>query len=270
MSDGKDLYMLPHANIDDAPVPIYFLMMLSGLMFALIVTLIKHKAFGLRRRDILRIIAFMGIGSLIGARVFKVVVQAIQHGGEPGFWTADNLLGIVQGAGVFYGGLLACMGTVALCAKLHRMDRQSAFNVLAYASLAFLSLSRIGCYCAGCCYGITLAGGTLFPVQLVEAGFCFAALLAFLIIRPERRWTGLPLFPVYLIIYPAGRFFIEFFRGDAERGVWLLSTSQWVGLALIALAIVWLKKRNPPSSGLGLAPEAGGENPANIVSAFIV
>jgi len=131
---------------------------------------------------------------------------------------------------------------VALCAKLCRIDMKSAFNGLAYASLAFLSLSRLGCYFAGCCHGIGLADGTRFPVQLTEAGFCFAALLAFLIIRPERRWPGLPLFPVYLIVYPAGRFILEFFRGDVERGIWILSTSQWVGLALIVLAVVWLKK----------------------------
>jgi len=116
------------------------------------------------------------------------------------------------------------------------------FNMLSYVALAFLSFGRIGCYSAGCCYGIRLADGTRFPVQLLEAGFCFAALIAFLVTKPERRWPGTPLFPIYLITYSAGRFALEFLRGDANRGVWLLSTSQWIALVLIAVALVWLRK----------------------------
>jgi len=84
--------------------------------------------------------------------------------------------------------------------------------------------------------------GNPFPVQLFEAGFCFVALLAFLIIKLERRWPGIPLFPVYLITYSVGRFILEFLRGDANRGIWILSTSQWIALALISLSVFWLRK----------------------------
>ena len=129
-----------------------------------------------------------------------------------------------------------------LWAKIGRIDHKKVLDMGAYIGLAFQSFGRVGCYCAGCCYGIELADGSQFPVQLVEAGFCFMLLLTFLIVKPERRWPGLPLFPVYLITYSVGRFLLEFVRGDSNRGIWILSTSQWIALALIALAIVWLKK----------------------------
>ena len=234
--------MKPYVIIDGAPVSTYFLMALAAIVFTVIITLVKRKAFGLRVRDVLRLTAFAIIGGLIGARLFSSIGQIVLHGREPGFWTADNWRYILSGVGVFYGGLLGSIGMVALWAKIGRLDMKSVFNVVTYAALAFQSVARIGCWCAGCCYGIELASGERFPVQLVEAGFCAIALLAFLIVRPERRWPGMPLLPVYLITYSAGRFVLEFLRGDANRGVFILSTSQWIALVLITLALVWLRK----------------------------
>jgi len=234
--------MLPEVMIDGAPISTYFLMALAGIAFVILIGLLKHKAFGLRKRDILRLVVSALIGALVGARLFSAIGQIVQHGGDPGFWTVDNWQHILGGVGVFYGGLLGGIGLATLRAKLGHVGLKSMFNFAAYAAFAFQSLGRIGCYCAGCCYGIKLADGTRFPVQLFEAGFCFVALLVFLIVKPERRWPSLPLFPVYLITYSTGRFILEFFRGDASRGVWILSTSQWIALVLIALAIVWLKR----------------------------
>ena len=42
-------------------------------------------------------------------------------------------------------------------------------------------------------------------------------------------------FVVFLVLYASSRFVIEFWRSD-DRGGWLLSTSQWIGLAMVAAA----------------------------------
>ena len=235
--------MLPFVYVDGFPVPMYGVMACFGIAFAVAIALVKHKAFSLRKRDVLRLCIYATIGAIVGMRLFSIIGQIVKHGSNPYFWTRDHLLHVLLGGGgVFYGGLLGGFGLTALRAKIGRIDLKNVFDIAAYVGLAFQSIGRLGCYCAGCCYGITLSDGRVFPVQLFEAGFCFVALLAFLIIKPERRWPGIPLFPVYLIIYSVGRFVLEFFRGDANRGVWILSTSQWIGIALFALAIVWLWK----------------------------
>jgi len=242
--------MLRYVYIDDYSFPMYSVMAFFGVVFALTVALVKHKAFGLRKRDVLRIVTFAVMGAIAGAKLFSVIGQIVKHGSEPHFWTAEHFFHILGAGGVFYGGLLGALGLAMLRAKIGHIEIKNVLDMGAYIGLAFQSLGRIGCYCAGCCYGIELADGSRFPVQLVEAGFCFTALLAFLIVRPERRWPDIPLFPVYLITYSVGRFALEFFRGDANRGVWILSTSQWIGLALIALAAVWLwKSRQSKNKG---------------------
>lgn len=234
--------MKPYVYLGSLSVPVYFLMGLAGYLLAVTIALIKRKAFGLRARDTLRIAALAMVGAVIGARILRSCVQILLRSGEPGFWTAENWMLILKDSGMLYGALFGCVGMAALGAKLCRANIQSTFNVLAYAAIAFPSLARLGCWSAGCCYGIELANGTRFPVQLFEAGYCVILLLAFLIIRPERRWPGIPLLPVNLIAYSAGRFILEFFRGDENRGVWLLSTSQWIALVLIALSVVWLRR----------------------------
>ena len=234
--------MLPYVMIDGAPVSTYFLMGLSGYLAAIILVLMKRRAFDLRKRDVMRIAIYAAIGVVIGARLFSSIGQIFLHGREPDFWTAENWGNILSGFGVFYGGLLGSIGILALLAKLRRIDMKNMFNAYTYAALAFLIFGRLGCYSVGCCYGIMLANGTRFPVQLFEAEFCLIVLIVFLIIKPERRWPDVPLFLIYVIIYSVGRFVLEFFRGDASRGVWLLSTSQLIALALIAVAVIWLRK----------------------------
>ncbi|MDR0883748.1 MAG: prolipoprotein diacylglyceryl transferase [Oscillospiraceae bacterium] len=235
--------MMPFVYLNGTPMSMYFLMGLAGFLFAFIIALAKRRAFQLRVWDILGGAVLVMIGVLLGARLLAAFGYILLNRQDAGFWTAENWNQIVRGGGVFYGGLLGSMGMVALYAKLRHMESNNLFNPFAYCVLAFQSLARIGCYFVGCCYGIELANGAHFPVQLFEAGYCAAALLVFLLVKPERRWPEMPLFPLTLITYSAGRFVLEFFRGDVERGIWwFLSTSQWIALALIALSIVWLYK----------------------------
>ena len=234
--------MMRYVYLGNHRIPMYFLMALAGIVFVVIIGLVKHKTLGLRKRDILRLVGCATIGAMLGAKLFGVIGLFFKHAGEPNFWAEEGWQRIARAGGVFYGGLLGGIGLAALRAKIGRVDLKNVFDFAAYAAFAFQSLGRLGCWFAGCCYGIMLANGTRFPVQLFEAGFCFVALFVFLAIKPERRRPGLPLFPVYLITYSAGRFILEFLRGDANRGVWILSTSQWIALALIALAVVWLMK----------------------------
>ena len=118
----------------------------------------------------------------------------------------------------------------------------------------FHAFGRVGCFLAGCCYGIPAPAGwlgvtfpasaveapsgmPLLPVQLYEAAGC--VLLCLLLDHlTDRGWPGDRLLALYLALYGAWRFCIEFARAD-DRGatvVSFLSPSQLVALLLIAVA----------------------------------
>ena len=131
----------------------------------------------------------------------------------------------------------------------------NATNGLPAVPLAH-AFGRIGCFFAGCCYGIPYdppigiclknAIGTaptdipLFPVQLLESGldFLLAGLLQ-LCFRKRTRKTDV--IPFYCIGYAGIRLFTERFRYDTERGIYFgLATSEWISLALAICGVLLL------------------------------
>ncbi len=195
----------------------------------------------LRSLDILYITAFASVGALVGARLFGALGQIFIHSTESGFWTVDNWKLILRGSGVFYGGLFGSICMSALGTKLCHIEMKSMFNAFAYAVPAFQCIARLGCYFVGCCYGIELSNSMRLPIQLFEALYCAVLLSFFLILRPECHKPDIPLLPVIIVSYSIGRFVLEFFRGDTNRGVWILSTSQWIALFLIIILLPKLK-----------------------------
>jgi len=117
------------------------------------------------------------------------------------------------------------------------------------------AVGRLGCLSAGCCYGRACAlpfavtfhhpGGMApleRPLHPTQAYHAAANGLLFVVLWQSARRRPVPglVAGLYLLLYPVGRFIIEFFRGD-PRGSWLgLSTSQWVSLAVFAAGVAWV------------------------------
>lgn len=92
---------------------------------------------------------------------------------------------------------------------------------------------------------------TLFhPTFLYESLWCLALfiILAMLARKLERRLRPGDLFAGYLIGYPLGRFWIEFFRPDAWM-VGPLAAAQWVGLILLVAGAAFVVLRHRRARG---------------------
>ena len=206
-------------------------MIVFGLVGAVGVLLGGHVLYGLT--DPQRLLAFFrGLGGLGSLREF--LESAV----------------LTFGGSVFYGGLLGGMLAAGLYARKKGLDLQAFSDMAAPAVPLFHVFGRVGCFMGGCCYGIPSPVGFVythsllepangvcrFPVQLLEAAFNLAlfGLLHVLLVRGRCKGR---LFCLYLLVYSAGRFFLEFLRGDDLRGIFFgLSTSQWISLPLFAAA----------------------------------
>ena len=115
---------------------------------------------------------------------------------------------------------------------------------------------RLGCLQAGCCHGRPHECGVryhhatshhvlhryghtrLFPVQALESAWALLVVLGgvFLILAGNPPGSALSW---YVLLYAAGRFAIEYLRGDTGRPYYRgLSEPQWTSLALLALVSV--------------------------------
>jgi phosphatidylglycerol:prolipoprotein diacylglycerol transferase len=207
------------------------------IIFAIVFAIIKRKAFGLTFLDALKGAAFVVFGCVFGAKALYCIGQIMMRGSESSFWTSTNWNTMVRAGGVLYGSVLGAIGMLFLFAKLFDYKFIDIIGIVAISLFGANFFSRLGCLFAGCCYGIRLSNGSLFPYQLTEGVLCALVFIGFVIWRPERKHKNIIL-PLSVVLYGVIRFVLEFFRGDANRGLWFsLSTSQWISIFMIIAAV---------------------------------
>ena len=246
-------------------IPLYGLMFLLGAMLAAVAALILAKVRKITVLDLACSVVYVMFGSFLGAKIVFIIVTLPKIIELNLSWQS-----FVFGGFVFYGGLLG--GGTALILYTHRYrDETDLFDVYAAVLPLGHALGRVGCFFAGCCYGIpysgrwahtytesvgmTPLGVPLLPIQLIESAglvllFAVQMVLFFTIGKNKKGINAV----TYLTVYPVMRFIIEFFRGDPERGrIGVLSTSQIISIALVlvtAAVLLYRKRRGSAKNSI--------------------
>ncbi|MBD5112593.1 MAG: prolipoprotein diacylglyceryl transferase [Ruminococcaceae bacterium] len=167
------------------------------------------------------------------------------------FW---KRFGLLFGGSVFYGGLIGGLIAGGIFIKIRKMPVDIATDCGAMVIPLFHGFARIGCFFGGCCYGIEWEHGVTFtnsivesangvprvPIQLIEAGFEFLLFAVIFILLTKTNKLRGGLLGLYLLVYPVGRFILEFWRGDEYRGfIFGLSTSQFISILVFVGAVVF-------------------------------
>jgi len=172
-------------------------------------------------------------------------------------------LSTLQAAGVYQGGFLLAVATAWWYMRRHHLPGLATADLFAPGIALGHAIGRLGCFAAGCCWGIKcdrpwavtfdnldayqLVGvplnEPLHPTQLYESGseLLIFGLLWWMAARPYR--TG-ALIGWYLVLYSAARFTVDFYRHHEQPHPfgWALSNTQWIS-ALIFLAGAWILMR---------------------------
>lgn len=237
-----------------------------GLLFAIAVLSAwlwftkRARTLGVEDEQLFNLSFYSLLAGIIGAKVLLVVVDWRIYLENPG-----ELLGTLRTAGVLLGGVAAGTLTFVLYARRNRLPLMSLADAIVAPLALAQAIGRLGCFCAGCCWGAPASPAALFaitfsnpaahsqtgvplnvpliPVQLIEMGYDLLLVLVLsLLWRRSLRPEGSLLW-IYLLLYGLGRAVIEFWRGDAHRGLYLgdmFSTSQLLSAAAVLVAIVML------------------------------
>ena len=247
----------------------YQITALVGIFVAGIYACCTAKKRGLDEDDMIVFGLVGAVGVLVGGHVLygltnpgRLITFFTNLWNFSSFQDFFNAVLLVFGGSVFYGGLLGGIFSAVIYARKKQLPLPDFGDIAASAVPLFHFFGRVGCFLSGCCYGVESSFGLVyrhslipaangvsrFPIQLAEA--CFNLLLFVLLYQLLKRriWQG-RLFFVYLQLYAAGRFCLEFGRGDTLRGIFFgLSTSQWISIpVLLASAVLfWKKGRSTP------------------------
>ncbi len=158
----------------------------------------------------------------------------------------NNTFRDVFGTGAnYYGLLLTCPLFVSFICFIMGSDVVRTIDLISPVLPLSLFFSKLGCFCSGCCRGFDCSFGMLnhktgdveFPVQLVEAALALA-IFVFLMYYKKKAKSG-TIYPLYLIMYSATRFFSEFLREEPDV-FWILKTYHLLCLAGIVLGLIQL------------------------------
>lgn len=201
----------------------------------------------------------MGIACVIGGYACSKILFWLTT--LPEILKNPGLLLDFSGGYVVFGGLIGGVLTGYVYCRIKKTDFFKIFDMVMPAVALAQFFGRIGCFLAGCCYGkptesalgvvfskslYAPADEKLFPIQLVSSGLNLVNFffLYFLWKKMGER-TGVT-GAAYIITYSIGRFFLEYFRGDLERGsVGILSTSQFIAVftLIIGLVLMFIRLR---------------------------
>jgi phosphatidylglycerol:prolipoprotein diacylglycerol transferase len=184
-----------------------------------------------------------------------------------------------NGGLAYYGGLITASATGIWFLRREEFPVARACDAVGMVMPIGLFFGRMGCFFGGCCFGTitdhsfgvsfpalsaasekqfreglldskALPSLPVHPAQLYEAAGCLliAAFLA-LYLQPRKRFDGQVLL-AFLGLYAVLRFLLEYFRDD-DRGALLgLSTSQLIGVLIVAVvALTWTRLGRAQASG---------------------
>lgn len=208
------------------------------------------------------------LAGLLGAKGSLLIVDWRYYAANP-----REILGLVRVAGVLLGGVAAGAVAFFLYARSHRLPLLRLGDAVAAPLALAQGVGRLGCFMAGCCWGVPWPGGfcavtftdpaahaqtgvpldlALVPVQLLQAAADLG--LAGILTWMYRRRAPAPgsVASAYLVLYGVARALIETLRGDGARGLWLdgrVSTSQVLGgVAAICGIGLWAAARRRGTS----------------------
>ncbi len=207
------------------------------------------KQFGLTFDQSNNLFIMLVLAGIIGGKLFLIFEDPIYY--------LTNPKSLISGSGfVFYGSLLLAIPIMLWYFKKIKIPVIGMLDVMAIVTCIVHGFGRIGCFMAGCCYGIPTDSflGVIFtdtkcqaeplniplhPTQLYEATLIFTIMIVLWINQSRKKFDG-QFFLLYLITYAFGRAVLELFRGDTQRGFIvkdILSNSQFISLIVIAVAI---------------------------------
>lgn len=136
------------------PVRSYGLLVLTGLVIGIGLSMRRGWQGGLEVDDMMALALWMIPGGAIGGRLFYVIEYWGDRIRQPTAWgTIKNVLAFTEGGLVVYGAFLGVMAAFAVFVWWRKLPALAIADLVAPAVLIGLAFGRLGCLMNGCCYG---------------------------------------------------------------------------------------------------------------------
>lgn len=227
----------------------YGLMIGIGFLIAILIGMYRAKKKGLNQEAVLDIAIYAILSGFLGGKLLFVIVEWKQFMADP--WSVLGSSGFVV-----YGGIITGVLAGYIYSRIKKLSFAKYFDLVMPEIAIAQGFGRIGCFLAGCCYGMQTdsclgvvfpqgsmapAGVKLLPTQLIMSAGDFLIAVILILFARKNKIDG-NVGAGYLVLYGVGRFAIEFLRNDSRGNVGVLSTSQFISIFIVAAGVgvfVW-------------------------------
>lgn len=216
---------------------VYPTMLILSIISNIILVLILSRNFKYQKHEITSMILIDTIGILIGGLLYTKIFS-----GNIGF---SSLGGVI-------GGLIFLF----IYAIISKKDYKYILILFMPSIPLMYAIGKIGCFVAGCCYGIPYDGLlhitynnsvvapshiNLFPVQITET-IVFFMIFIYIINKYIKQNKSIKLVMQEIMICSIAKFILDFLRYEHINKI--ITTNQIMCIILFVIAIIYLIKLN--------------------------
>ena len=193
--------MYPAIQLGGVTISVYALLIVAGIAAGCIAMRPFAASFGIEKEDALYATLFGAIGAALCGKLAYVLVSL------PGAkdLSMETLAEFFQHGYVYYGGLAGAVLGVWIYCRAFRLAFLPHLDGTVVALPLIHAFGRVGCFFAGCCYGVRYDGPLavtfrnspvapngvgLFPVQLLEAALNLGLFACFCAVFRSRDRAG--------------------------------------------------------------------------------
>lgn len=256
--------MLPKLiSLDGFFLPTYGVLMAVAFLVGLWLAARLARQSGISAELATNLGVYAALAGLLGAKLLMVIVHFDYYRQQPGEIFS---MATLQAGGVYHGGLAAALLAGYLYMRARRLPVLETLDAFAPAIALGYVFGRLGCFAAGCCWGLEchrpwavtytnpeanrLVGVPLHtPLHPTQLYLAAASLAIFLLLYREFRRPHRPgaIIGLYLALYSIARFVVDFFRYYEAPNPFggPFTTTQWIALAGLAAGAALLLRRSP-------------------------
>ncbi len=217
-------------------IAMYDLLLLIGIFAMVTYVIYRFENYdGFTRKQTNRLIVLLAV-SLLFALLFSYLFDGVFHSIKEGELTFGSI--------TFLGGLIGGVSAFLILLKYYYKDDNKDVKKIMNTGITGVVLAhafgRIGCYLAGCCFGIptdsflgvvfpdghahdAFPDIAIYPTQLFESFFLFILFISLNKVKKIKNFK----IETYLIGYGVWRILIEFIRGDDRGSLFPLVTTEY-------------------------------------------
>lgn len=219
-------------------IPLYGILVVSGILSGLYIIYKNVKTLNYKKEENYGLILYILLGTLFGAKYFTLLTNFNKF--------KDNIdfkkIGLSS-----YGAAIGIIILLIIFAKQYKKNFKELINNILPAIPLMYGISKIGCFLAGCCYGIKYNGPlsitykyslsapkniSLLPIQIIET---ITFILIYLYISKKKK-ENKNIIGITLLLCGLSKFLLDYLRMNHIDKI--LTVNQIVSIPFIIIGLI--------------------------------